>query len=142
MKEREWYPYVGSFSKAMAPLSGLIAGENLKSLSQLERQGLLRQFQFAYQASINLLIAYFKNQGKKIGNSPSESIREAYYIDLISDRIIWTAMSESNSAIANSNEEHITQPGLIQIINSYVPLLKAFLVKMTGLMHGEQKGLF
>jgi|SRR5690606_7029605 len=142
MKEREWYPYIDNLKKAMAPLSGLIARANLKSLNQHERQGLLREFQFAYQASINLLSAYFKNQGKKIGNNPKESIREAYYIDLISDHIIWTAMSESNNAITNSNEEHITEPALIQIIKSYVPLLEIFLVKMTGLMQGEQKGLF
>lgn len=126
----------------MAPLTIIIAEESLRNLTQLERQGLLRQFQFAYQASINLLSAYFKSQGKKIGNSPKESIREAYYIDLISDRIIWTTMSECNDAIAKSNEQDITYPALIQIINSYVPMLKAFLAKMTGLMHGEQKGLF
>ncbi len=101
-----------------------------RSLSIMEKQGLIKSFEFTYELSWNLMRDYSLYQGYREIRGSRDAIRQAISMDLISDGETWMEMLESRNITAHSYDEKTADDILEKIVTKYYPALTALERKM------------
>ncbi len=104
-----------------------------RPLSNMEKQGLIKSFEFTYELSWNLLRDYSLYQGYQEIRGSRDAIRQAIAMDLISDGETWMNMIESRNSTAHTYDEKTAEDILEKIVTEYYPILSALERKMKGI---------
>lgn len=98
-----WQQRFKNFKKAFAQLNEFIdKGE----LTKLEKQGLIKAFEYTYELAWNTLRDYLKYQGHTDLYGSRDTIRKAFELGLIQDGEDWMDMLESRNKTSHTyNEE-------------------------------------
>ncbi|PJE01841.1 MAG: nucleotidyltransferase, partial [Leptospira sp.] len=81
-----------NFSKALSQLTKFI---QKAELNQLEKQGLIKAFEYNYELAWNLLKDYYQFQGDSGIQGSRDAIQIAYQRNLITNGDIWMQMIQS-----------------------------------------------
>ncbi|HWQ65569.1 MAG TPA: nucleotidyltransferase substrate binding protein [Methanospirillum sp.] len=125
--------YIQRLSNYRKALTILHEGVDLYSsrlLSNMEKQGLIKSFEFTYELSWNLMRDYSLYQGYQEIRGSRDAIRQAISMDLISDGEIWMEMLESRNITAHTYNEKTADDILEKIVTKYYPALLALERKM------------
>ena len=120
--DARWKQRFANFKKAHAQVADALALMGQRSLSDLERQGVIKAFEFTYELSWKLLRDYLLWQGISPIAGSRDAIREAFRLNLISDGHAWMAMLQERNRSLHIYDESTIDGILGNLQNRYVQL--------------------
>jgi len=128
-----WKQRFQNYQKALVQLSEAVSLRQQRSLSNIEKQGFIKAFEFTHELAWNVLKDYARYQGETQIMGSRDATRFAFKNELIEDGDNWMAMiADRNRAVHAYDEKTVLE--IIERINeSYYPLFQAFHRKMQEL---------
>ena len=97
-----WKQRFSNYKKALAQLTKFIDQDEL---NELEKQGLIKAFEYTHELAWNLLKDYLQDQGIQNITGSKDSVREAFKVGLIEDGESWMDMiKDRNQTVHTYNE--------------------------------------
>ena len=97
-----WKQRFSNYKKALAQLTKFIDEDEL---NELEKQGLIKAFEYTHELAWNLLKDYLQDQGIQNITGSKDSVREAFKVGLIEDGESWMDMiKDRNQTVHTYNE--------------------------------------
>ncbi|XKH61523.1 nucleotidyltransferase substrate binding protein [Halomonas sediminis] len=119
-----WQQRFANFKNAHAQLASALALMEQRSLSDLEKQGLIQAFKFTYELAWNLLRDYLIWQGAATIAGSRDAIREAFKRELISDGHAWMAMLQDRNRTVHTYNEATANEILAHLSQRYAALFR------------------
>lgn len=120
-----WQQRLSNFRKALLQLDEAIELMSWRSLSKLERQGVLHGFECSYELGWNTLKDFLVWQGIEGIVGSRDTIREAFSAGLIADGQGWMQMLIDRNRTSHTYNEETAEAILLNIRQQHHPLLKA-----------------
>jgi nucleotidyltransferase substrate binding protein (TIGR01987 family) len=120
-----WLQRLQNFSKAQAQLDEAMALMQARSLSKLEKQGVIQAFEYTYELGWNSLKDYLIWQGITGIVGSRDAIREAFSKGLLADGQGWMDMLVDRNRTSHTYNEETAEAILQNIQQHHHPLLKA-----------------
>jgi len=117
-----WQQRFANYKKALQQLQGAVELSAQRSLSSLEKQGVIQAFEFTHELGWNMLKDYLQDQGNQNIKGSKDATREAFKVALIADGEQWMAMIQSRNASAHTYNERIADELVKVIVEQYFPL--------------------
>ena len=128
-----WVQRLEHFSRALDRLRGAKKLADTRPLSDLEKQGAIKAYEFSYELGWNLLKDYLEWQGSTDLYGSRSVIRTAFRVGLILDGDDWMAMLEDRNLSAHHYDEETANRILTTIQIKYVMLLDNLERRMVAL---------
>lgn len=133
MQDVRWKQRLSNFSVALTQLEQAVALSKTRLLSDLEKQGLIKAFEFTHELAWNLLKDYFEYQGTTSITGSRDATREAFNKGLISNADEWMEMIKSRNQTSHTYNKKIAEDIVNKIRDSYCNLLSELKTKMSTL---------
>ena len=101
-----------------------------RPLSNMEKQGFIKSFEFTYELAWNLMRDYSLYQGHQEIRGSRDAIRLALSMDLISDGETWMDMLESRNITSHTYDDNTAEMIMQKIAFRYFPAMVAFQERM------------
>ncbi len=137
MKQNDvrWLQRLDSYQKALVWLKEAVDLSQQRELSNLERQGLIKAFEFTHELAWNLMKDFLEFQGASSTMGSRDATRESFQLGLIQQGEVWMDMIRSRNLSARTYNV-ATSKGIEELVkSSYAPLFLAFSNKMNDLKH-------
>ena len=124
------------FSNYRLALSRLDEGVKLagqRTLSDLEKQGLIQAFEFTHELAWNVIKDYFFYQGNSSIMGSRDAVREAVDKGLIQEGEGWMEMIKSRNQTSHTYNRQVADAIVESILDAYFPLFESFSQRMSGL---------
>ncbi|MBC8342869.1 MAG: nucleotidyltransferase substrate binding protein [Bacteroidetes bacterium] len=92
MDDIRWKQRFSNYQKALLQLKAAVQITKDRSLSDLEKQGLIQGFEYTHELSWNVLRDFFRDQGIQNLHGSKDTVRKAFSEGLITDGQIWMEM--------------------------------------------------
>ena len=132
-----WQQRLANYSRALVQLTRAVELAQLRSLSELEKQGLIQVFEFVFELAWNLMKDYFLYQGNPAISGSRDAIRSAFKQGLIADGEGWMEMIKSRNQTAHTYNESVANEIADSIMARYHALFRQFQQHMQGLVEAE-----
>lgn len=130
-----WIQRFGNFRKAFAQLQKFIdKGE----LSELEKQGLIKAFEYTYELAWNTLKDFLLYKGQSDIYGSRDAIRKAFNSGLISDGEGWMDMLQSRNKTSHTYNEETAEEIVEAVFSRYYSLFSLLQQKL-NLLEKEQE---
>jgi nucleotidyltransferase substrate binding protein (TIGR01987 family) len=114
-----WVQRFANFKKALRQMQKFIdKGE----LSELEKQGLIKAFEYTFELAWNTLKDFLEYQGQSDIYGSRDTIRQAFKIGLIKDGKSWMDMLKSRNMTSHSYNEETAEEICGAVQNIYYAL--------------------
>ena len=127
-----WVQRLDNYSKALTQLNTAVALSRQRTLSDLEKQGLIQAFEFTHELAWNVIKDYFFYQGNADITGSRDAVREAFNKGLIQDGENWMEMIKSRNKTSHTYNLSIANEIVEKIINKYYALFDKFLQTMSS----------
>lgn len=117
-----WQQRFANFKKAVQQLQGAVELGQQRELSDLEKQGAIKAFEFTHELAWNVLKDYLQDQGFQNIRGSKDATREAFKVELIADGEQWMAMIQSRNLSAHTYNQAVAEQLMKAIAEHYVPL--------------------
>ena len=122
-----WEQRLVNYTKALAQLTDAIQLATQRSLSELEKQGLIQAFEFTHELAWNVIKDYFFYQGNTNITGSRDAVREAYNKGLLTDGEGWMEMIVSRNKTSHTYNQAIANEIVDKIVSQYIKLFNDFL---------------
>ena len=122
-----WIQRFNNFNKAFAQLENAVEKGDY---SELERQGLIKAFEFTYELAWNTLKDFLVEGGYVDLVGSKDTIRLAYKVGLIEDGDNWMNMIKSRNLSSHTYNKETAEEIQDSIQNTYYFLFKVFQERM------------
>ena len=119
-----WKQRFSNFRKAIVQLRDAVATGKSRSLSKLEEQGLIQNFEYTYELGWNVLKDYLEYQGEQDIKGSRDTIQKAFKSRLIEDGEGWMNMFRSRNLSTHTYNEDTAREIADLIINEYIILFE------------------
>jgi len=129
-----WKQRFQNYQRALAQLAEAVALKQHRPLSNIERQGLVKAFEFTHELAWNVMKDFFiyKGSGRIIGSR--DATREAFQNQLIEDGDSWMDMIKTRNKAVHTYDEGLVEDVVQITAEVYYPLFLAFEKVMLGLL--------
>lgn len=131
--DTRWLQRLDNFKAALKQLLAAAELSEQRSLSELEKQGVIQAFEFTHELAWNVLKDYFEYQGNSSINGSRDATREAFQKKLVLQGDTWMEMIKSRNLTSHTYNKKIADDIVDKIVNLYVPAFKEFEQKMDSL---------
>lgn len=118
-KDIRWRQRLKNYRKALRQLQQFVEKE---SLSELEKQGLIKAFEYTYELAWNTLKDFLVYEGYMEIYGSRDTIRKAYELHLLSEGERWMDMLESRNRTSHSYNEEVAEQICHAIKHDYYTL--------------------
>lgn len=137
--EIRWQQRLVNYEKALAQLTAAVALSKQRSLSDLEKQGLIQAFEFTHELAWNTMKDYFSYQGNTTGITGSrDAVREAFNKGLVTEGEGWMEMITSRNQTSSIYNVQVLNEIVEKVTSQYCALFKHFLNGMKVLTRNTQ----
>lgn len=133
-KNLRWVERLQNFKSAFTQLQKAVELSQTKSLSDLEKQGVIQAFEFTHELAWNVLKDYFEYQGTTSITGSRDASREAFQKGLISSGDVWMEMIKSRNLTSHTYNLQIANEITNKALNEYFVAFSELLDKMTTLI--------
>lgn len=126
-KDVRWKQRLQNLKKAFAQLEKAV---NTPDLNELERQGLIKTFEFTYELAWTTLKDYLVDIGYTELMGSKDTFRQAYQLGIISDGEVWMEMVKSRNLTSHTYNQETAESIEEDIIETYFPMIKALIFKL------------
>jgi len=117
-----WIQRFGNYRKALSQLEKFTAKN---SLSELEKQGLIKAFEYTYELAWNTMKDYMEYQGIADVFGSRDVIREAFRLELIREGEVWMNMLKDRNRTSHTYNEETADEIARAVIDDYHAQFKA-----------------
>ncbi len=129
-----WIQRFSNYQKALAQLQKFIdKGE----LSELEKQGLIKAFEYTYELAWNTMKDFLTYKGQSDIYGSRDAIRKAFTLGLIHDGEGWMDMLQSRNKTSHTYNEETAEEITSAVVTSYYPLFQELKEKLNSLLHEQ-----
>jgi len=128
-----WKQRFQNFSNALNQLSEAVDLQQVRELSKLEKQGLVKAFEFTHELAWNVMKDYFLYQGNVQIMGSRDATREAFQKNMIADGDGWMDMIAMRNRAVHTYDEATVNAVIEKTTLVYFPLFKDFEIKMQSL---------
>ena len=125
-----WKQRFSNYKKALAQLTKFIDQDEL---NELEKQGLIKAFEYTHELAWNLLKDYLQDQGIQNITGSKDSVREAFKVGLIEDGESWMDMIKDRNQTVHTYNESTAEAIATNIQTRFFALFVTLCEKMQGL---------
>lgn len=125
-----WKQRLQNFKKAFIQLENAV---NTPELNALERQGLIKSFEFTYELAWNTLKDYLVEMGYLELIGSKDTFRQAFQSGLLTEAELWMDMVKSRNLTSHTYIQETAESIGKDVINVYYPLLKQLLTKLEAI---------
>lgn len=136
-KDIRWIQRFSNYNKALETLSEAVALNEERTLSKLEKQGLIQSFEYTHKLAWKIMQDFFVYQGNTELRGSRDATREAFKNDLITDGDNWMEMIKKRNLTSHTYNEETSEEIYENIIEYFHPLFVAFQTKMQELKEKE-----
>ena len=129
-----WQQRLQNYKKALAVLSNAIELAKERELTDLEKQGTIKGFEFTFELAWNVMKDYLEEQGITGIIGSKGAIREAFNKGLIMNGQAWMDMIEGRNISSHSYDEKTAKKLLERITEIFYTQFKSFAEKMDSLV--------
>jgi nucleotidyltransferase substrate binding protein (TIGR01987 family) len=121
-----WQQRFENYRKALAQLNDAVALSAERELTNLEKQGLVKGFEYTYELAWNVMKDYFRYQGNQEIRGSRDAIRAAYQSDLVDDGHIWMKMIEDRNLSIHTYNQNVVEKIEDHILRLYIDEFQKF----------------
>ncbi|WP_256005513.1 nucleotidyltransferase substrate binding protein [Pedobacter deserti] len=136
-----WKQRFSNYRKALERLSKAVELGKVRTLSDLEQQGLIQAFEFTHELAWNVMKDYFIYQGNSSITGSRDASREAFKTGLIVDGEGWMEMIKSRNKSSHTYNEETAEEIAEDIQALYYRLFREFESRMLSLS-AQQTDIF
>lgn len=129
-RDIRWQQRFKNFQKALSQLQKFIDKEEL---TELEKQGLIKAFEYTYELAWTTLKDFLEYQGHQDIYGSRDTIRKAFELNLVNDGRKWMDMLASRNRTSHTYNEEIAEEICQAVQNEYFALFKQLKNKMNTL---------
>lgn len=137
-KDIRWIQRFSNYNKALETLSEAVELNEERTLSKLEKQGLIQSFEYTHELAWKIMQDFFVYQGNTELRGSRDATREAFKNDLITDGDNWMEMIKKRNLTSHTYNEETSEEIYENIIEDFHPLFVAFQTKMQELKEKEE----
>lgn len=97
----------------------------------MERQGLIKAFEFTFELAWNTLKDYLEHQGIENLVGSRDAIRQAFSNNIITDGETWMNMIESRNNTSHTYNEETANEIANEVLTKYIPLFNTLDEKLS-----------
>lgn len=128
-----WKQRFDNFKTAFENLRSAVELAGKRSLSDLEKQGLIQSFEFTHELAWNVLKDFLEHQGVGPLFGSKDTTREAFNKSLIDDGETWMNMIKSRNQTSHTYNKKTAEEIVSNIQQKYFLAFSDFLKKMNEL---------
>ncbi len=128
--DTRWQQRFSSYQKALLQLQSAAELSNQRTLTPLEKQGVIQAFEFTHELAWNMLKDFLQDQGNQNIKGSKDATREAFKVKLIHDGEQWMAMIQSRNISSHTYDERTAEQLVNAILHHYFPLFIALKTEM------------
>lgn len=132
-----WKQRFSHFEKAFEQLRRGVELAKTRSLSDLEKQGLIQAFEFTHELAWNVMKDFFEYQGTTNIMGSRDATREAFQKNLIVDGDGWMEMIKSRNQTTHTYNQEVAEEIVNKITASYFTLFLDFQKKAQELIGND-----
>jgi len=125
-----WKQRLANYRKALDNLLRAVHLANTRTLTELERQGLIQSFEFTHELAWNVMKDWFEYQGNQDISGSRDATREAFARGLVKDGETWMEMIKSRNQSSHSYNLETALEIASLIMNRYATEFAAFKTEM------------
>ena len=116
-----WQQRYNNFEKAFNQLQRFLETE---SLNEMEKQGLIKAFEYTYELAWKTLNDLLKDKGYDDVIGPKPTIQQVFQVGYISDGKAWIRMHKSRNLTSHTYDEATAENIIENIRQDYASLFK------------------
>ena len=121
-----WIQRLHSFQNALSQLNEAVALWHERELSKLEKQGLVKAFEFTHEQAWKVMKDYFYYQGNYQITGSRDATREAFKNNLISEGEDWMAMIQTRNRAVHTYDDTIVNEVIAKVTEVYQQCFNRF----------------
>lgn len=121
MQDIRWQQRFDNFNRALEQLTQAVELSRQRTLSDLEKQGLIQGFEFVHELAWNVLKNYLEYEGIQGIVGSRGAVREAFKSGLIEDGELWMDMIEKRNLSSHTYNKGIAEALVRDILDGYYP---------------------
>lgn len=125
-----WRQRFHNYSKALSQLSEAVSLNEQRALSNIEKQGFIKAFEFTHELAWKVMKDFANYQGSSLIMGSRDATREAFKNELISDGINWMAMIQDRNKAVHTYDESTILEIISRIVEHYHRLFLDFELMM------------
>lgn len=131
-----WKQRLNHYRKALLQLTRGVELSRLRTLSEIEQQGLIQAFEFTHELAWNVMKDFFEYQGNFTIMGSRDATREAFLRNLIADGDGWMEMIKSRNQSSHTYNQEIADEIAGNVILVYFRLFVEFEQRMQAFTDG------
>lgn len=131
-----WKQRLSSYSDALNQLKDAVELRQERELSNLEKQGFVKAFEFTHELAWKLMKDFFIYQGNTSIMGSRDATREAFQNNMITDGESWMEMIIARNKAVHIYDEKIVEEVINKTTAVYYSLYLQFEQKMKGIADG------
>lgn len=134
-----WEQRFSNYQKALAQLQKFI---DKGDLSELEKQGLVKAFEYTYELAWNTMKDFLEFQGQADIYGSRDATRKAFQLGIIEDGEGWMDMLISRNRTSHTYNEEVAEEICQAVFKVYFPLFIQLKAKLENLRSGSSQPAF
>jgi len=126
MHDIRWIQRLSNYSNALSQFKAAVDLFNSSPLSDLEKQGIIKSFEYTHELAWNCMKDYFEYQGNTNIRGSRDATREAFKVSLIKDGEIWMEMIQTRNLTTHAYDKSMAEQVIGDITGRYAPLFLEF----------------
>ena len=114
-----WQQRFVNYQKALAQLSDAVSLAEERSLSDLEKQGLVQAFEYTHELAWKTLADFLNFQGYSDLFGSKDTVRQAFSIGLLAQGEVWMDMIKSRNQTSHTYNQEVADEIVTAIREQY-----------------------
>lgn len=115
-----WQQRFSNYQKALAQLKDAVSLAQERSLTNLEKQGMVQAFEYTHELAWKTLADFLKFQGYTDLFGSKDTVRQAFSIGLLAQGEVWMAMIKSRNQTSHTYNEAVAEEIVSAIKEQYM----------------------
>lgn len=138
-KDIRWIQRFNNYKKALIQLKDAMDLMEKRELSKLEKQGVIKCFEFTHELAWKTLKDFLEDKGNIKIYGSKDATREAFQLGLIEDGEAWMQMIISRNLTSHAYDENTVNEIMLLIKDIYFSEFIKFKIKMNQLQENESE---
>ena|SRR3990172_761420 len=117
-----WQQRFNHYQKALRQLESSVELSRRRPLSELEKQGVIKAFEFTHELAWNVIKDYFEYQGATSIMGSRDAAREAFQKGMVADGEGWMEMIQSRNQTSHTYNQKVADEIVEKVTSRYCEL--------------------
>lgn len=128
-----WKQRLQNYKKALVTIKNAVELSKERELTDLEKQGLIKGFEFTFEMAWNVMKDFLEEQGISGIIGSKGAVRQAFNKGLIEDGQVWMDMIKDRNVASHTYDEETAKELIAVITKKYFIEFNVFSEKMDSL---------